>query len=79
MVAALAALILEAYPAIHTGDAQQVEFVRQILHGSSIDLGMPSEIHGHGLPMATYALQTPMSSMGSPADHHAVAGVLRVA
>jgi subtilisin family serine protease len=56
MVTALVALILEAYPAIRTGDAQQVEYVRQILHGAAVDLGMPPEVQGRGLPLATLAL-----------------------
>lgn len=56
MVTALVALILEAYPAIRSGNAQQVEFVRQILHGAAVDLGMPPEIQGRGLPLATLAL-----------------------
>lgn len=56
MVSALVALILEAYPAVRTGDAQQVEYVRQILHGSAVDLGMPADIQGRGLPMAPNAL-----------------------
>jgi subtilisin family serine protease len=75
MVTALAALIIEAYPTIRTGNAQQVELVRKILHGSSVDLGMPSETQGHGLPLATYALQlataTPDNSILA---HHAAAG-----
>jgi subtilisin family serine protease len=56
MITALVALILEAYPAIRTGDAQQVEFVRQILRGAAVNLGMPPTIQGYGLPLATNAL-----------------------
>jgi subtilisin family serine protease len=62
MVSSLVALILEAYPTIRTGDAQQVEWVRQILYGASVDLGMPPEIQGRGLPMATFALAAAISS-----------------
>jgi hypothetical protein len=43
-------LVLEAYPPLHTGDAQQGEFVRHILLGAAINLGMPPTVQGHGLP-----------------------------
>jgi subtilisin family serine protease len=56
MVSSLVALILEAYPSLRTGDAQQVEGVRHILHAASVDLGMPARVQGRGLPMAPHAL-----------------------
>jgi hypothetical protein len=34
---------------MHTGDAQQVEFVRQILLGAAINLGMPLTVQGRSL------------------------------
>jgi subtilisin family serine protease len=75
MVTALVALILEAYPAIRTGDAQQVELVRQILHGAAVDLGMPPGIQGRGLPMATLALSAAVPAGDwSLAQQEAVAG-----
>lgn len=56
LVAALVALILEAYPWIRTGDARQPEYVRSILRGAAVKLGMPPLLEGHGLPLATRAL-----------------------
>lgn len=56
LVCALVALILEAYPAIRTGDARQPEYVRSILRGASVNLGMPPLLQGYGLPLATRAL-----------------------
>lgn len=56
LVAALAALILEAYPQIRTGDSRQPDFVRSIIGGAAINLGLPPTIQGRGLPLATRAL-----------------------
>ncbi len=56
MVSALAALILEAYPQIRTGDSQQAEYVKWILTNSAVDLGLPPFVQGRGLPLATRAL-----------------------
>ena len=55
-VAALAALVLERYPRIRTGDGRQPESVRAILRASAADLGMPPFLQGYGLPLATQAL-----------------------
>jgi len=56
LVTALAALILEGYPAVRTGDAQQSEMVRSTIYRSAVNLGMPSVVQGYGLPLATRAL-----------------------
>lgn len=56
LVSALAALILEAYPTIRTGDSRQPEFVRSIIGGSAANLGMPPALQGRGLPLAARAL-----------------------
>lgn len=56
-IAGLAGLILEAYPEIRTGDRQQPELVRSILESASIDLGLPPEMQGAGLPNAALALR----------------------
>jgi subtilisin family serine protease len=56
MVAALAALILQAHPWARTGDAHQPEYVRATLAASAVPLGMPGVIQGAGLPLATRAL-----------------------
>ncbi len=56
MVSALAALILEAYPTIRSGDPQQPEAVKALLTGACADLGMPPELQGRGLPLAHQAL-----------------------
>ena len=56
IVSALVALVLEAYPMIRTGDAQQPELVRYVLDFAAADLGMPPEIQGQGLPLAPRAL-----------------------
>ncbi|HVG18509.1 MAG TPA: S8 family serine peptidase, partial [Blastocatellia bacterium] len=56
MVSGLVALILEAYPAIRTGDAQQSEYVRWILRDSSLNIGLPPQIQGKGLPSVPRAL-----------------------
>jgi subtilisin family serine protease len=55
-VSALAALILEAYPMLRTGDALQPEYVRWILKNGATDLGMPESIQGKGLPVASRIL-----------------------
>jgi subtilisin family serine protease len=56
MVSALVALILEANPAIRTGDPGQPEAVKAMLYKSSVNLGMPPHIQGRGFPLATMAL-----------------------
>ncbi len=56
MVTALAALILEAYPAIRTGDAAQPEFLRSIISGAALNLGLPPTVQGFGVPQALTAL-----------------------
>lgn len=56
LVCALVALILEAYPWIRTGDARQPEYVRSIIRGAAVNLGMPPLLQGYGLPLATRAL-----------------------
>ena len=56
-IAGLAALILEAYPEIRTGDRSQPDAVRAIIRNSAIDLGLPSEMQGAGLPNAAIALR----------------------
>ena len=56
LVTALVALVLEAYPAIRTGQATQVEYVRSILNCASMPLGMPAYVQGRGLPLAAPAL-----------------------
>ncbi len=56
MISAMAALILEAYPTIRSGDPQQPEAVKALLYGACADLGMPPEIQGRGLPLAHQAL-----------------------
>jgi subtilisin family serine protease len=56
MVSALAALVLEAYPQIRSGRADQVEWMRSVLNYASVPLGMGPGIEGSGLPMAPRAL-----------------------
>lgn len=55
-VSGLAALILEAYPEIRTGDEWQPYYVREIINGSAADIGLPQEMQGAGLPKADLAL-----------------------
>jgi subtilisin family serine protease len=55
LISAFAALLLEAYPALRTGAATQVEAVRHILRTCCIDLGMPAQIQGAGLPFVPFA------------------------
>lgn len=57
MVAALAALVLEANPWARSGDAAQPEFVRAALTASAAPLGMPAALQGAGLPLAPSALR----------------------
>lgn len=57
-ISGLAALILEAYPEIRTGDAWQPYYVRETLQASCADLGLPAEMQGAGLPNAEAALST---------------------
>jgi len=61
-VAGLAALILEAYPEIRTGDEWQPYYVRSIISGSSTDTGLPQEMQGAGLPRADLALAGALKS-----------------
>jgi subtilisin family serine protease len=56
LVSGLAALILEAYPGLRTGDSSQPEYVRSVLQASCSDLGMPPFLQGYGLPSAPRAL-----------------------
>jgi hypothetical protein len=41
---------------LRTGDPGQPEAVKAILYNSSVNLGMPPQIQGRGLPLATMAL-----------------------
>ncbi len=61
-VAGLAALILEAYPEIRTGDEWQPYYVRSIINGSATDIGLPREMQGAGLPRADLALAAALRS-----------------
>ena len=56
LVAALAALVLEACPVLRTGDARQPEYVRSILRAACVNLGMSPLLQGYGLPLATHAI-----------------------
>ena len=56
LVTGLAALILEAYPEIRTGDGWQPYYVRKIIRDSATDIGLPPEMQGAGLPNAEIAL-----------------------
>ncbi len=55
-VSGLAALILEAYPEIRTGDANQPLAVRDLIQRSAVDLGLPTEMQGAGMASAARAL-----------------------
>lgn len=55
-ISGLAALILEAYPEIRTGDGSQSYSVREIIRSSATDIGLPPEMQGAGLPNAEVAL-----------------------
>ena len=55
-ISGLAALILEAYPEIRTGDGWQPYYVREIIRASAMDIGLPPEMQGAGLPNAEFAL-----------------------
>jgi hypothetical protein len=56
LVSSLVALLLEAYPFLRTGDQQQAEAVKSILYDAAVDLGMPPQIQGRGLPVVSRAL-----------------------
>lgn len=56
LISGLAALILEGYPEIRTGDDRQPYWVRKILRESSVDIGLPAQMQGAGLPNAEMAL-----------------------
>jgi len=55
-VAGVAALVLEGYPEIRSGDAYQPCYLRRILFESAVDLGLPIELQGAGLVSAEAAL-----------------------
>src|SRR5574340_1128268 len=55
-VTALAALVLEANPWLRTRDARQPQALRWILATAAVDMGLPPEIQGHGLPTVPRAL-----------------------
>lgn len=56
LVAALAALVLEACPVIRTGNSGQPEYLRSIIQSSAINLGLSRSVQGSGLPLARRAL-----------------------
>lgn len=56
VVAALAALILQAHPWARSGDAQQPEYIRATLGAAAVPMGMPGDLQGAGLPLAPRAL-----------------------
>ncbi len=56
LVAALAALILEACPTLRTGNSSQPEYLRSIIQNSATNLGLSQVIQGSGLPLARRAL-----------------------
>jgi subtilisin family serine protease len=49
LVAGLAALVLEAYPEVRTGDGLQPYYVRRIIKDTAKDIGLPAEMQGAGL------------------------------
>lgn len=51
MVAAAAALALEANPRLRTGDNRQPARMKELITASCADLGMPVEVQGNGLPL----------------------------
>jgi len=55
-VTGMAALVLEAYPEVKTGDAYQPYYVRQVIADSAIDLGLPTQMQGAGMVNAALAL-----------------------
>ena len=55
-VTALAALVLEANPWLRTRDIRQAQALRWILATAAVDMGLPPEIQGHGLPTVPRAL-----------------------
>jgi len=55
-VSGLAALILDAYPEIRTGDYKQPQYVLEIIKSSATDLGLSGELQGAGLINAERAL-----------------------
>jgi subtilisin family serine protease len=55
-VAGLAAVVLSAHPKMRTGDARQLEWVKQTLAAAAIDLSLPDTIQGAGVPRADQAL-----------------------
>jgi subtilisin family serine protease len=58
LVSSVVALALQAYPSIRTGDDNQSESVRTLLHQAAADLGMPPTLQGHGLPLVPRILPT---------------------
>lgn len=66
MVAALATLILQAYPTIRTGDAFQPEMVKAIIKAGCLDLRLPPMLQGSGLPQATRILPAAAPQFSSP-------------
>ncbi|MBT1076894.1 S8 family serine peptidase [Geobacter grbiciae] len=55
-IAGVAALILEAYPEIRTGDVNQPLAVRDLIQRSAVDLGLPTGMQGAGMASAARAL-----------------------
>jgi subtilisin family serine protease len=55
-ITSMAALIVQAYPSIRTGDAQQSELVKAIMRDSCTALGMSPLVQGAGLPLVPRAL-----------------------
>jgi subtilisin family serine protease len=56
LVSALVTLILEANPALRTGDANQSYSVRSLLFRATVNLGMSPYLQGRGLPLAPRVL-----------------------
>jgi subtilisin family serine protease len=56
MVAAVAALVLEAYPQIRTGNTAQSDAVRWLVSSSAVSLGLDPVVQGRGLPYAGMVL-----------------------
>jgi len=60
-ICGLAALVLSAHPELKTGDVSQPLAVHHMLSHGSIDLGLPSELQGAGVPQANRVLASALA------------------
>jgi hypothetical protein len=60
-ISGLAALVLGAHPELKTGDVRQPQAVAQLLSQGAVDLALPPDVQGAGVPQARRVLESALT------------------